>query len=130
MKVVDASVIMKLLLSEEGSDRALDLVRHKNTLVAPNILFVEVANTLATKASISSEQIEQGLELIYDLGLQVEDIERGLLTEAAQVAKQTGTAVYDMIYAVLAQKLGVELITADKNFAQKTGFDFVKTLEG
>lgn len=129
MKVVDASVIMKLLLSEEGSDRALNLVRGEGTLVVPNILFVEVANTLATKASISLEQIEHGLELIYDLGLQVEVIERSLLTEAAQMAKQTGTAVYDMIYAILARKLGVELITADIHFAQKSGFDFVKGLE-
>lgn len=130
MQIVDASVIVKLLFSEEGSDRAKELILTSNNLAVPDILFVEVANSLATKAVVTTEQIQQGLEFVFQLGLQVIDIDKQSLITAAKLAKQTGTAVYDMIYAVLAQNLKTELVTADDNFVQKTGFDFVKTLEG
>lgn len=129
MQIVDASVIVKLLFSEEGSDQAKKLVLNNGNLAVPNILFVEVANSLATKAIVTTEQIQQGLEFVYELGLQVVDIDRQSLIRSAELAKQTGTAVYDMIYAVLAQNLKAELVTADRNFVQKTGFDFVKLLE-
>lgn len=129
MQIVDASVIVKLLFTEAGSDRAKELILTNNNLAVPDILFVEVANSLATKTIVTSEQIQQGMEFVFQLGLQVMDIDKQSLILAAKLAKQTGTAVYDMIYAVLAQNLKVELVTADANFARKTGFDFVKVLE-
>ena len=126
--VVDASVIAKLLLDEKGSDRVRELWRLKKRWLVPEILFVEIANTLATKPVITADQITEGLELVYDLGLEVVSTNKVSLVEAARLAKQKGTAVYDMLYAVLAKALKIELLTADENFAQKTKFDFVRVL--
>ena len=94
----------------------------------PDLLFIEVANTLATKTNLAPIQVEEGLDLIYELGLRVENIDKKLLIEASIMAKQKETAVYDMLYAVLAKKLGVELVTADMKFASKAKFSFVKVL--
>jgi len=127
MKVVDASVIVKLFIEEAGSDAAIKLTNDED-LVVPNLLYIEVGNTLATKAQLSLSQVEEGLDLIYGLGLRVENVDRELLTAASTMAKQMGTSVYDMVYAALARRLGVELVTADKKFVSKTKFDFVKLL--
>ncbi|HLE49951.1 MAG TPA: type II toxin-antitoxin system VapC family toxin [Patescibacteria group bacterium] len=128
MKVVDASIIVKLLIEEDGSAVVRELVK-KEEMVVPDLLFIEVANTLATKTRLSPVQVKEGLELVYELGLRVENTDKKLLVEAAAMAKQKGTAVYDMLYAVLAKRLGVELMTADRKFVSRTKFDFVKLLD-
>ena len=128
MRVIDASIIVKLLIEENGSVAARDLVE-KEDLVVPDFLFIEIANTLTTKTQLSPAQIEEGLELIYELDLRTEHTDKRLLMEAAILAKEKGTAVYDMLYAVLAKRLGTELITADIKFATKTKFSFVKILD-
>jgi|SRR3989344_757352 len=126
MKVVDASVIIKVLLTEQDSEKAKQLLQEK--AMVPDMMFVEVANTLATKTNFPVEKIEQGLSLVYELGLKVEDTTQEILIKAARLSKEKGTAVYDMIYAVLAQKKKTQLITADKKFKQKVNWNFVKLL--
>ena len=64
MKVVDASVIIKVLLTEQDSEKAKQLLQEK--AMVPDMMFVEVANTLATKTNFPVEKIEQGLSLVYD----------------------------------------------------------------
>ena len=126
MKVVDASVIIKVLLTEQDSEKAKQLLQEK--VMVPEIMFVEVANTLATKTDFPVEKIEQGLDLVYKLELKVESTTQETLIKAARLSREKGTAVYDMIYAVLAQKKKVQLITADRKFKQKVNWNFVKLL--
>ncbi|SRR3989344_5540082 len=128
MKVVDASVVTKALLDEPGREEAKELLERGSGLVVPDILFVEVANALATKAVVSEEGIKEGLDFVYNMNFEVKDTTREVLTEAAGMAKKKGTAVYDMIYAILARKLKGELVTADGNFIKKSGFSWVKML--
>jgi len=129
MIVLDASVVIKALIEDEqGYSAARNLIR--DGVVVPEWLFVEVANALATKTRYTAEEAEELLGLIYDIGFEVEKVDRKMLQRSMVLAKTHGVAVYDMIYAILAEKLNLELITADKNFVQRTGFDFVKTLEG
>lgn len=128
MIVLDASVVVKALNGDEtGYEQARKLVR--GSVAVPEWLFVEVANVLATKTKYSIEEAEEVLGLVYDIGFRVEAVDREMLVEAVALAKGHGVAVYDMIYAVLAKRLGVKLVTADANFKQKTGFDFVELFE-
>jgi len=128
MIVLDASVVIKALVEDEqGYLAARDLIR--DGAVVPEWLFVEVANALATKTRYTVGEAEELLGLIYDIGFEVEKVDRKMLERSMTLAKTHDVAVYDMIYAVLAEKLNLELITADENFAKKTGFDFVKLLE-
>ena len=129
MIVVDASVVVKFLKrDEEGYERAVKILGRASRgekLVVPDLCFVEVANYLATKPEVSIAQVKEGLDIIYGLDLKEEKIDKDTLFQSAQMAKKKGTAVYDMVYAMLAKKLGAKLVTADKNFATKTGFDWV-----
>lgn len=127
MIVLDASVIIKALVEDEdGHSKARELVEKGG--VVPDWLFVEVGNAVATKTSFTGKEAKEMLELIYDIGFEVKKIERKWLMRAMELAKQSKVSVYDMIYAVLAQELGMNLVTADVKFAQKTKFDFVKVL--
>ncbi len=129
MIVLDASVVIKALIEDEqGYSAARNLIR--DGVVVPEWLFVEVANALATKTRYTAEEAEELLGLIYDIGFEVEKVDRKMLQRSMVLAKTHGVAVYDTIYAVLAEKLNLELITADENFIQRTGFDFVKALAG
>ena len=133
MKVVDASVVMKVLQAGEiNRDLAEAMVRAHvegvEKLIAPDLLYIEVANALSTKTKTTQGKIKESLEWIYDLNLIREELGQTELVKASIWAKKYNVAVYDMIYAVLANKLGVEMVTADRKFAQKTGFKFVKVL--
>lgn len=129
MMVIDASVVVKFLKGdEEGHERAVKVLSRTaggEKLVVPDLCFVEVANYLATKPEVSTAQVKEGLDVVYGLGLKEERIDKDTLFQAAQMAKKKGTAVYDMVYAMLAKRLGAKLVTADKNFAAKIGFDWV-----
>jgi predicted nucleic acid-binding protein len=129
MKVLDASVVIKLLIHEQGSNKVRELVDSGEVLLVPDIIFVEIANTLATKTRLSPAQVIRGLELVYQMGFREIHINKEILLASASAAKKMGTAVYDMIYAQIAKKRGLKLITADVNFARKTGFDFITLLK-
>lgn len=128
MKVVDASVIVKILFDEEGSTESKKLLQSNEEIIVPDILFVEIANALATKTNFSAKDIEEGLSMIYKIGLKTEKINQNILIKSAKLAKVKGTAVYDMIYAVLAQEKNIDLVTADKKFKQKVDWTFIKLL--
>lgn len=127
MKVADASVILSVLMKDrlwEEAKRELE----EGGVVVPDWAFVEIANTLATKSGINEKEIRDLFGLVYEMGMEIRTIDRGMLEEAMMEAKIFGVAVYDMIYAVLARKLGVDLVTVDKKFVEKVGWDFVKLL--
>lgn len=63
MIVIDASVANKLLLPlEEGHKTAKSLLKlhlmKEESIVVPDLLFIEVANTLATKSTIPPKKYQ------------------------------------------------------------------------
>ena len=128
MKVVDASVVARVLLDEAGSEAAIKVLNSKEKMVIPELLYLEIANVLATKITITKQQIKPGLDMVHEMNLSIQSVTPKLLVEAAELAKEKKTAIYDMIYAVLAKKLKCKLVTADVNFAKKTGFSWVEVV--
>lgn len=128
MIVVDASIVLKIFFEEEGREDAIKLLEGESKKVVPELLFLEVANTLATKVNSNPEKIKQGLQHTYDLGFEIHKIDKDDLTEAAILAKKYKVAVYDAIYWHLARKLKVKLVTADKRFAEKIGDKRIKVI--
>ena len=127
MKVVDASVVLTYLL-KEGKVGILKKILSSGNNIVPDWMFVEVANTLATKTNINESEAKYIFELVYELALENKSIDRKILSEAMVEAKKYKVAVYDMIYAVMARKLKCKLVTADANFAKKTGFSWVEVI--
>lgn len=131
--IVDASVVVKWLNKNElDSDNAFLLykehIEKTNEISVPQLLFIEIANYLATNTNTSRANIKKSLNFLYRSNLIICTVTEDLLIEAAILAKRYKTSVYDMIYAVLAKKNNTTLITADNKFANKVNFTNVQTL--
>lgn len=132
MIVIDASVAIKILYQEDASDIARNLLKlhseKKEEIITSSLLFIEVANALATKSSYSKMETKKGVNLLYSFNFSVYEIIQSDLIKASMLAKQYKTSVYDMLYAVIAKNKKIKLITADARFAKKVGFSYVKHL--
>ncbi len=129
MRVIDASVVMKAMFEDEPGHTKARTVVQKGGIV-PEWLFMEVANVLATKTGFTNSETAQLLELVYEIGFKVERVDRKMVEEAMMLAKRYKVTVYDMVYAVTAKKLGLEMVSADLKFVRKVRLSFVKGLLG
>ena len=115
VKVVDASAIAALLFGEPEADaiaRRLGDAR----LVAPALLGFELANVCLIKAR---RHPDQGLAAAFRLRDRLAVKEVAVDHDGAlELAATTGLTAYDASYLWLAQKLGAELITLDKQLAK------------
>jgi predicted nucleic acid-binding protein len=114
--VVDASVVIKWFVPENGTEAALQLLHSGHQFVAPDLLFAEVANSIWKKTlrgeltAIDSHHLAADLERIA-----VETIQcRELATDAHALALITARSVYDSMYVAVAIRLETRLITADE----------------
>ncbi|KKQ53343.1 hypothetical protein A2865_03905 [Candidatus Woesebacteria bacterium RIFCSPHIGHO2_01_FULL_39_17] len=134
MIVIDASVALKWILEkEEYSDKALliykDHIEGKETVLVPELLFIEVANTLVTKSQLTIDEVSKGLSFVYKASLNTGGVDEKNILKISRLAKKYSTSVYDMLYAVIAKENKTILVTADEGFIQKTGFKFVKHIK-
>ncbi len=133
MIVVDTSIVIKWInRDEEYSTEAVSLrdnhILGKKSIIVPQLLYYEVANTLATKSKSTARDIKEGLQLIYEAHLLKFSESEADIEEASIMAKQYKTTVYDMLYAVIAKKEKTVLITADETFIKKTHLSFVRSI--
>lgn len=134
MILVDSSVAFKWLKRREEPfyEKAKDLLeRHLKgeiRIMAPGLLFIEIANALSTKTATKPKAIRSSLRALYDFGLELYRESEEDVIAASLLARTNKTSVYDTLYAVIAKKAGVELITADEQFVRKTKFPYVRLL--
>lgn len=134
MIVIDASVAIKLInTQEEGSNIVMSLLishrENKEEIIVPEFLFIEVANYLATKTASTESDIKKGLRILYGSNFSLYEITENDLIKASILAKQHGTSVYGMLYAVIAKIKKAKLITADTKFVKKVRLPYIKALE-
>lgn len=121
--VVDASVAVKWLLPEPGSDEAVRLLDDTSVeFHAPELLDVEVSNALWKRTRrgelTTSEAVELG-RLIGDFP--VTRHSHAKLTDAAlRLALDHSIAVYDAAYVALAMALDASFVTADASLREFT----------
>jgi len=115
--VVDASVAVKWVLDEPGSEAAVAL--RDQELMAPVLWLVEVANALWRKARIGDITAAQASARLSELreapvaSLPIEP----LIEPALKLAVEIGQPVYDCIYLALALHHRTHVVTADRRFA-------------
>jgi predicted nucleic acid-binding protein len=115
--VVDASVAVKWVLSETGSEAADALL--DQDLMAPVLWLAETANVLWPKARIGEITAEQASARLSELltapvaSLPIEPH----LEPALKLALEIGHPVYDCIYLALALHHRTHVVTADRRFA-------------
>lgn len=117
--VIDASVALKWVVEEQGSDEAASLLAGlaagSLSLAAPDHLIGEVGNGLRKRVAqhvLSGSDAVAAMASIADLGLElVSDPDRWFRCLAVALDWQLTT--YDALYVLLARDLDAELITAD-----------------
>ncbi len=131
--VLDASVMAKLFLDEEGSDKAIELkdrhVKGEIEIMAPSLLKYELINALKSKR-FSKNQIKDALEVVRDYGFSVVDPEDAVFDEAIELVSDYNISSYDASYVALAKGLETEMCTADQKLLDKIPkLKFVKHLK-
>ena len=121
--VIDTSVLVQFVLPEEHSDTVHRLiVLHQSSalrLIAPNYVLVESANVLwkhVSRNDLSIQDATSRLQLLRQTGVALVSNSE-LLHDALRFAISTGITVYDALFAVLAQREEIPLITSDRPLA-------------
>lgn len=136
---VDASLAVKLVVTEPGSDKAIALfnewVDNERQLVAPNFFEVEVDSILRQKVIIRKElTIEQANGVFAELrALPIKQVSMPKQRQRAwEISVDFGFAtVYDASYLALAELRKCEFWTADERLFNrvKGKLSFVRWLE-
>jgi predicted nucleic acid-binding protein len=121
--VLDACVIVKLLVEEEGSSLARSVVATAHATgtrpLVPAHAMAEVAEVLARKVRanlISREQFDLALSRSETIAEVV--ALRDLLPTAGDLALEYRASIYDSLYMALAALQNVALVTADARLAR------------
>lgn len=113
--VIDASIAVKWVVQEEGTEEALAL-RSDYRFLAPDLLIAECANILWKKVQrgelMSDEAIVAG-RLLERSGIGFVPM-RGLLEQATELAIQLSHPAYDCIYLASARLHKARFVTADR----------------
>jgi predicted nucleic acid-binding protein len=117
--IVDASVAVKWLVFDEGSERALDLL--KGELAAPSIWLAEPANALRAKCARGEISEQEACDFALDLlDAPVAPIDlRELPSVAMRMALDLNHPIYDCLYLAAALFRNTTLTTADRRLVAK-----------
>ena len=134
--VVDASVAIKWVVREPGTDEAMSLLkifeaRHVK-LVAPRQIAEEVASALSKafrQKRISKREAEHAFQEFEAHAPKLND-DVNLVGLALALSLQHQISLWDCLYLALAIDEGADLITADQRFYRSVSrhYPFVKLL--
>ena len=126
--VVDASLVVKWLVTEEPSDEALTLLGSWNVesvrIAAPSLIRFEVANVMHRKIArgdIGATSATEHMTRLLTLPIELRDVPE-LHERAIELAGELGQgAAYDTHYLALAEFLECDMWTADGRFYRSAG---------
>jgi predicted nucleic acid-binding protein len=119
--VIDASVAIKWVIDEPGTQQALLLRQHRHQLSAPDLLIPECANILWKKVrrqELTADEAMLAARLLQRTDVRLEPM-RPLLEATTRLAIALDHPAYDCIYLALAQALACPLVTADERLHRK-----------
>lgn len=127
MKVcVDASLVVKWLVPEEGSDEALSLhrtwVKKDVALVAPSLLDYEVGTVLRQKVvrgALRSEDLFPVIDYYRRLNILLLHVTDFVSQAVAIAAFLQQASVYDVAYLLTARQQKSDYVTADERFVRR-----------
>jgi predicted nucleic acid-binding protein len=121
--VIDASVALKWFVPEPDSGMADDLVRADAELIAPGIIWIELANAVWKNVRLGN--VDSGIwdDVAAKLpGLMtIHSAEGQLLQAALKLAVAHEHPIYDCLYLALAIQSDARVVTVDKRFLSVFG---------
>jgi len=122
--VLDASVAVRWVVTEVGSDHAAALPAESFQWCAPRLMLTELVSALrrkVTAAGLTPSLATQALDAILTEvanGAIALAAEEEVMPLALSLALSLGHKAPDGIYLALAERLGAELVTADRQLAR------------
>jgi predicted nucleic acid-binding protein len=134
--VIDSSVMVKWVLAEPDSDRALKLrdnLRNSvDDLLSPDLFTVEAAHALTRAERQLLIPVGQARALLLDILTTPPQVYpfQPFLLRAIDIASTVRIGVYDCIYVTLAEQQRCELVTADTTLVRvlQPTVPFIRTL--
>jgi len=119
--VVDASVIVKWYVPEGDYAAARAMRTAETKLAAPDLLFIEMSNSLWKLARRGELAAPRAIEIIEEIAASpfVVFSSQSLARDALELGIATGLTAYDASYVALAMRLNKILITADEKLLRK-----------
>jgi predicted nucleic acid-binding protein len=117
--VADASATLAWFFDEAASRDELQSLYKTYQLVAPGLWRLEMANALLVRLRrklLTSAEVHQGFSMLERLEIElIEEISFISFSRLAQIAIPNQLTSYDTLYLDLAVRLGLPLISLDKN---------------
>jgi predicted nucleic acid-binding protein len=114
--VVDASVAIKWVLPETGSERAVAIRAQNDDLIAPSLVYAEIGNAIwraVLRGDVSAQDAHTDLAIAIAHYRRLVALDE-LADMALALAVRLRHPVYDCLYLALAQRERCALITADR----------------
>ena len=122
--VLDASVAVRWVVDEIGSQEAAALLERDLTWIAPRLMLTEIAAALRRKAvegvldpSSASQSLDGVIQAVADGVVRLADDE-DIVRHAFLLAMSLDHKVPDCIYLALAEREGAAIATADTRLAR------------
>ena len=114
--VVDASVAVKWLFPEIYTEAAKRVLKKTREIIAPDLIWAEVASTACKKIRQGQVAPEEALVLLREFqNYPIQTTEsKALMETALLVAHEAGLSIYDALYLALSYDQDCSLVTADR----------------
>lgn len=124
--VLDASMAAKCYFLEPGQDRAVALVLSGVNILAPDLIFSEIANVSTKKFRRGQVPLDLARDAVVGVGTLINEVitASSLAVAAFDLAARHGFSAYDGVYLALASSRDAVLATADERLiarAEKVG---------
>jgi predicted nucleic acid-binding protein len=129
--VIDASVVVKFILKEEGWNKVADFL--KTGTISVDLVIKETVNAIwkrVMRKEISLEEAKSMFEAMKEILNKAVIIENEMdyIDEAFEISIRQNITVYDSLYIALAKKKKLELLTADEIQAQVASLEEVRAI--
>jgi len=120
-RVLDASVAVKCLIDETGSEAARRALAAHSHWIAPDLIYLEVASVAVTAVRRGLIEARAGEAIVAALpSLLVETVASEALAPGAyRLAATHGFSAYDAAYLALAHEHDCSVLTADRRLCAR-----------
>ena len=122
--VPDTSVVIKwyrqgeILAAQALAVRTAHLDNHIR-LSVPTLLAYELTNVLRYKDDLTTFQVEEAVQSLFDMGLEWVPPSASMMRRAAAIARESSATVYDATFAAMAESLQAIFVTADERLVRR-----------
>jgi predicted nucleic acid-binding protein len=118
--VIDANVVVKWFVDEDGSDEARALLTPDEPLIAPAHILGEVGEALlrSYRRGVTPRDQLDAAQIILVGAFQIISLDE-ILSRSIAISLSAGLSVYDSFYVAAAELHGTQLVTDDRVLLRK-----------